>query len=315
MVGRTMLRVLEEEGIVAEYHLFASPAEVGDKVRFAGKDYVIRELSRKAIRELKPDFALLAAGGDLSAEYAPIIVKVGGIAIDNSSYFRMHNDVPLVVPEVNSQVLKKKTGIIANPNCSTIQSVVPLKPLDDAFGLKRVVYSTYQAASGAGINGVADLERGARGETNKHFTYQLFNNLIPQIDEFLENGNTKEEEKMILETKKILGKPELAVTATAVRVPVKNCHSVSINAEFEKPFTLDWARKILESAPGVIVVDDTAKKQYPMPILADDRNPVFVGRIRMDESRPNTLNMFVVADNVRKGAATNAVQILKFLIT
>lgn len=310
MVGRTFVKVLEEEKIKADYYLFASSRSAGTKIKLLGKDLDVLELNEANVRAVKPDFALFSAGSDISIEFAPVFTKLGCTVIDNSSAFRKDPKIPLIVPECNPQDVKMPSKIIANPNCSTIPAAVVLKPLDDLYGLKRVVYSTYQAVSGAGQAGVDDY----LNRTVNNFPYQIYNNLIPHIDSFLENGNTKEEEKMINETRKILHKPKLAVSATTVRVPIENCHSVSINAEFERALDIEKVKQVLNRTAGVVLYDDPAKKIYPMPIVANDRNEVFVGRVRIDESRANTINMFVVSDNIRKGAATNAVQILKLLI-
>ena len=251
----------------------------------------------------------------LYLKYAPIAASKGCIVIDNSSAFRMDPSVPLVVPEVNSSAISSNDKIIANPNCSTIQAVVPLKALDDKFCIKRIVYSTYQAVSGAGMKGISDYKNGIKGSSNlEKFPYPIFNNCLPHIDVFLDNGYTKEEEKMINETRKILDRPNLPITATCVRVPVLNCHSESINVEFENSFDLDDIFKILNNTIGVIVQDDVKNNIYPLAINADGHNDVFVGRIRRDYSVENGINLWAVADNIRKGAAANAVQILKCLI-
>ena len=256
----------------------------------------------------------MSAGGGTSKVFAPIFAANGTVVIDNSSQWRMDPDVPLVVPEANAEDALKNHGIIANPNCSTIQAIVAIKPLHDKYTLKRVVYSTYQAVSGAGMAGSADLENGAKGIAPSKFNQPIFHNVIPQIDVFLDSGYTKEEQKMIDETRKILHAPDLAVTATTVRVPVPNCHSESINLEFEKPFDLDEVKRVLASAPGLVVMDDPSRCVYPMPCNCDNKDEVFVGRIRRDFSVANGLNIWVVADNIRKGAATNAVQIAQYLI-
>jgi aspartate-semialdehyde dehydrogenase len=247
-------------------------------------------------------------------EYAPIFTAIGCTVIDNSSAFRTDPEIPLVVPECNPEDVKMPSKVIANPNCSTIGAIVALKPLDDMYGIKRVIYSTYQAVSGAGQEGVNDYRAGMRGEKGTKFPYPIFGNLIPQIDSFLPNGNTKEEEKMVNETRKILHKPNLRVSATTVRVPIENCHSVSINVEFERTPNIDEIKKVMKKSPGIVLCDDPAKLIYPMPITANDTNEVYVGRIRLDESCANCINLFTVSDNIRKGAATNAVQILKLLI-
>lgn len=314
MVGRTFIKVLEEEGIKADYFLFASKRSAGKTFPIFGNDHVILELNPENVAKVKPNFALFSAGGDISREYAPLFTKLGCVVIDNSSAFRQDPNIPLIVPECNHEDINMKSLIISNPNCSTIGAVVALKPLDDVYHIKRVIYSTYQAVSGAGQEGVNDYLAGMQGLKPKKFPYPIFNNLIPHIDSFLENGNTKEEDKIIFETRKILHRPDLAVSATAVRVPIENCHSISINVEFEKTPDINEVKNILCQSPGIVLYDDPNASKYPMPIIANNRNEVFVGRIRIDNSRKNTINMFTVSDNVRKGAATNAVQILKLLI-
>lgn len=315
MVGSKFLKVLEEKKLpVDNYYLFASAKSAGKEVDFMGKKHVVIELNEQNVKALNIDIALFSAGGSISRDFAPIFASIGATVIDNSSYWRMNDKVPLVVPEVNPEDIEWNNGIIANPNCSTIQAMVALKPLDDAFGLKRVVYSTYQAVSGAGVAGYNDLLEGKEGVPPKKFPYPIFGNIIPHIDVFLDNGYTKEEEKMIKETRKILHKPDLKVTATTVRVPVFYGHSESINIEFDKPVTREGIREVLSNAPGVIVVDDTDNLRYPTPLEAEDRDEVFVGRIRIDESVENGCNIWVVADNIRKGAATNAVQIAEYII-
>ena len=382
LVGRTVLKVLEEKDLpISEYVLFASAKSAGKKIRFMDRDYIIQGLNELSF-DSGFDFAIFCAGGSVSKKYAPIAASKGCIVVDNSSTFRMDKDVPLVIPEVNPEEIKNNHGIIANPNCSTIQAVVALKPLDDKYKIKRIVYSTYQAVSGAGRSGVADLENGIRNYmtdkayadnfynneelfenipyvldvtqpssnfnnssslSENHFSYSLekfdypiFSNCLPQIDVFMENGYTKEEEKMINETRKILKRPDLKITATAVRVPVFNCHSESINVEIENEFELDEVFRTLSNAPGVIVQDNMLPKnvsfsnkdldniknnsankitfKYPLAINACGHNEVFVGRIRRDYSVKSGINLWVVADNIRKGAATNAVQIVERLL-
>lgn len=312
LVGTKTLDLLFGEYKVknAEYYLFGS-SSVGKEVY----GHTVLDINEEILNELKLDYCLFMAGSDVSAKWAPVIAKNGGIAIDNSSGFRMNKDVPLVVPEVNMHHVgsMKNGGIIANPNCSTIQVVMALKPLHDAYKLKMINYTTYQAVSGAGKGGTDDYDRGQKGEKNLHFPYPIFGNLIPQIDEFTDNGYTKEEMKMINETNKIFG-TSLPITATCVRVPIKNCHSISITAQFEKAPDIVEAKKLLAKADGIVVFDDVSKKVYPMPIHADDKDSVYVGRIRKDLSMPNAISMFCVADNLRKGAATNAIQILHALI-
>lgn len=317
MVGRKFLQVLEERKLpVSEYFLFASKRSAGTQVTFMGKPYTVRELTDTAFEDLHVDIALFSAGAGTSKHFAPIVAASGAVVIDNSSCWRMDPDVPLVVPEVNPDAIPgyRKKGIIANPNCSTIQAMVPLKPLHDAYGLKRVIYSTYQAVSGAGQQGYLDLQNGLKGEAPQKFPHPIAGNCLPHIDVFLDNGYTKEEQKMIDETRKILSLPELAVTATTVRVPVFHGHSESINVEFERPFDLADLRALLEKAPGLVVMDDVANNVYPMAITAEDTDPVYVGRIRRDFSIENGINFWCVADNIRKGAATNAVQIAEELI-
>ena len=314
-VGRQMLTVLEERKLpYGKIVMFASKKSAGSEITFDGKKYTVIELSEENIKANKTDIALMSAGGGTSKVFAPVFAANGTVVIDNSSQWRMDPDVPLVVPEANAEDALKNHGIIANPNCSTIQAIVAIKPLHDNYTLKRVVYSTYQAVSGAGMAGSADLENGAKGIAPSKFNQPIFHNVIPQIDVFLDSGYTKEEQKMIDETRKILHAPDLAVTATTVRVPVPNCHSESINLEFEKPFDLDEVKRVLASAPGLVVIDDPSRCVYPMPCNCDNKDEVFVGRIRRDFSVANGLNIWVVADNIRKGAATNAVQIAQYLI-
>jgi aspartate-semialdehyde dehydrogenase len=299
LVGRTMIKVLQERNIHADFFLFAGQRSAGEKIEIFGSEYVTEVLSRERIKGIRPDFALFAAGGAVSAEWVPIFVRAGTRVIDNSSHFRMDKDVPLIVPEVNAEVLQAdRHKIIANPNCSTIGAVVVLAPLDKVYKIKRVVYSTYQAVSGAG--------------SDPEFAYPIEKNVLPQIDIFLPNGNTKEEEKMVGETKKILGRG-VAVSATCVRVPVPNVHCVSLNIEFEKKPDIEEVKKILANSKGIILYDDPSRMKYPIPTLADGRDEVFVGRIRLDNDRKNTINMWTACDNIRKGAATNAVQILELL--
>lgn len=314
MVGRTFLKVLEERNLpVEEIYFFASSRSAGKTILFQEKDYVVEELTTNSF-DRGIDIALFSAGGSTSKEFAPIAASKGCVVIDNSSAWRMDPSVPLVVPEVNPEELLKNKGIIANPNCSTIQAVVALKPLHDKYVLKRVVYSTYQAVSGAGMGGWNDLENGLKGESPKKFTHPIAGNCLPHIDVFTESGYTKEEIKMVNETRKILGVPSLRVTATTVRVPVFNSHSESINVEFEKPFELDELKEALRSFPGIIIQDDPFNNLYPMPLTASGKDEVFVGRIRRDDSVENGVNLWVVSDNIRKGAATNAVQIAEKLI-
>jgi len=314
LVGRSFLRVLEEKKLpVSKYVLFASKKSAGEKLKFMGKDYTVEELNEHSFDE-GFDFALFSAGGDVSKKYAPIAVSQGAIVVDNSSYFRMDDDVPLVVPEVNFQDALNNKGIIANPNCSTIQAMLPLKALDDKYHIKRIVYSTYQAVSGAGKDALDDLANEDNSKPLKKFPHPIYNNCLPHIDKFLDNGYTKEEMKMVNETRKILHRPDLKITATAVRVPVSNSHSESINVEFDKQFDMDDLISTLKSFPNIVLVDDPSTNQYPMAIDATGHDEVFVGRVRRDESVESGINLWVVADNIRKGAASNAVQIVEKLI-
>lgn len=309
MVGNTFIKVLEDRDFPFDnLYLFSSARSAGTKLTVKGKEYTVEELTEDVFdRDI--DIALFSAGGEISKKFAPIAKSKGVIVVDNSSAWRMDKDVPLVIPEVNPEAIKENNGIIANPNCSTIQSIVPLKPLHDAFKLKRVIYTTYQSVSGSGVKGVADLENG----TTENYPYPISYNCLPHIDDFLDNGYTKEEVKMIDETKKILNDDSIRITATTVRVPVKNSHAVAINLEFEKPFELSEVFKLLENAPGVVVQDDPSNLVYPMQIEVSGKDEVYVGRIRRDFSIENGLNMWVVADNIRKGAATNTVQIAELI--
>lgn len=320
VVGEMMRKVLEEKKLsISEYAFFASKKSAGKKITFMNKEYEIKELKEDSFDE-KFDFALFSAGGETSKKYSPIAASKGCIVIDNSSAFRMEKDVPLVVPEVNIEDAKKHHGIIANPNCSTIQAVVALKPLEDKYKIKRIVYSTYQAVSGAGKHGINDLENGIKSSENNNkyelekFKYEIFNNCLPQIDVFLDNGYTKEEEKMINETRKILHRPYLKITATTVRVPVMNSHSESINIEFENEFEDKELVEILRNSKGIIVQDDIKNEIYPIATNATGTDEVYVGRIRRDNSIENGVNLWVVADNIRKGAASNAIQIMEYLM-
>lgn len=320
-VGQQMVACLEERNFpVAELRPLASERSIGRYVSFRGKEIPVEVLTRDSFAGI--DIALFSAGATVSKEYAPLAVRAGAVVVDNSSAWRMDPDVPLVVPEVNPQDvgLYKKTGIIANPNCSTIQMVVVLKPLHDAATIKRVVVSTYQAVSGTGQKAVDELAAQVLALFNnqevvtKVYPHRIAFNVLPHIDAFLENGYTKEEMKMVNETKKIMGDDSIAVTATTVRVPVFYGHSESVNLETVRKLTPVQARAILAEAPGVKVVDDPSRNQYPMPLDAAGQDLTLVGRIREDFTIPNGLNLWIVADNVRKGAATNAVQIAEILI-
>ncbi len=317
LVGETMLRVLEERNVPVSYLVaVASRRSAGQTVLFAGRRWPVVPLSDSVFRGV--DLALFSAGAEVSRVYAPRAVRQGAFVVDNSSAWRMETDVPLVVPEVNAAVLEsiKEPAIIANPNCSTIQLVVALNPLHRAFRLKRVVVATYQAVTGSGRKAVLQLEEELRlGQARDPvYPHPIAMNCLPHIDIFLENGYTREEMKIIQESRKILAEPELPVTATAVRVPVLGGHSEAVNAQFEKPFELSDVIGLLEQAPGIQIVDEPANNCYPMPVTAANRDEVFVGRIRRDASAPNALNLWIVSDNLRKGAATNAVQIAERLL-
>jgi aspartate-semialdehyde dehydrogenase len=313
LVGRAMVKVLEERNFpVNRLVLLASERSVGKEVTFQGKSQQVQKLEPERFKHI--EYALFSAGATVSKEFAPHAVKHGAVVIDNSSAFRMEESVPLVVPEVNRKQIFKNKGIIANPNCSTIQLVVVLKPLHDAFGIKRVVVSTYQSVTGAGKVAVEQLQEEVAGRmpAQKKFPHQIAYNCLPHIDIFFEDGYTKEEFKVVNETKKIMG-VSFKVTATCVRVPTVGGHSESVNIEFEKKCTPEQVRELLGKTPGVIVQDDPMKNIYPMPINAHDKDDVFVGRIRKDETVTSGVNLWIVSDNIRKGAATNAVQIAEAL--
>ncbi|MGL6175235.1 MAG: aspartate-semialdehyde dehydrogenase [Cellulosilyticaceae bacterium] len=316
MVGRTFLKVLEEKNLPIEnFYVFASARSAGKTITFQGKDYTVLELTEDSFKEHQIDIALFSAGGGTSQKFAPIAAESGCIVIDNSSAWRMDPNVPLVVPEVNPEDIRTHNGIIANPNCSTIQAVVALKPLHEYYGIKRIVYTTFQAVSGAGMSGWTDLEEGLKGNPPQKFPHPIANNCLPHIDVFLDNGYTKEEMKMVEETRKILHDDSLRITSTTVRVPVFNSHSESINVEFQKSFDLNELTTRLAHAPGIIVQDDLANNIYPLASTATGHDEVFVGRIRRDESIDNGVNLWVVADNIRKGAASNAIQIAEWIIS
>ncbi|MCQ2381961.1 MAG: aspartate-semialdehyde dehydrogenase [Clostridia bacterium] len=294
LVGQMMLKVLQERKINGEYFLFASENHAGEKIVINGEEYIVEVLTSTRIVEIRADFALFAAGADVAREWAPQFVKAGTTVIDNSSYYRMQPDVPLVVPEINLDSVDNHK-LIANPNCSTIGAVVALAPLDRVYKIKRIVYSTYQAISGAG--------------RNPQFKYPITNNVLPDIDVRMPDGYTKEETKMINETRKILGRKNIKISATAARVPVENCHCVSINVEFYRRPNLTRVKEILTHASGVVYCDD-----YAVPTEVTGHDEVYVGRLRYDGSQPKTLNLWTVSDNLRKGAATNAVQIMESLL-
>jgi len=315
LVGTKMLQVLAERNFpVTELIPVASEKSVGKEVTFKGKQYKVVSVE-DAIKQ-KPDLALFSAGGSTSLAQAPLFAEAGTTVVDNSSAWRMDPTKKLIVPEVNANVLTAEDKIIANPNCSTIQMVVAIKPLHDKYKIKRIVVSTYQSVTGTGVKAVDQLFNERKGITDgpRAYTYPIDLNVIPHIDVFTENGYTKEEMKMIKETRKIMGDDSIRVTATTVRIPVIGGHSESVNIEFENDFDLDEVRDLLSKSPGVVVVDDVANLKYPMPLDAHEKDEVFVGRIRRDESNPNTLNCWIVSDNLRKGAATNAVQIAEYLM-
>jgi aspartate-semialdehyde dehydrogenase len=313
LVGTKMLQVLAERNFpVTELIPVASEKSIGKEITFKGKQFKV--VSVEDAIKMKPDVAIFSAGGSTSLQQAPLFAAAGTTVIDNSSAWRMDPTKKLVVPEVNAHVLTADDKIIANPNCSTIQMVVALKPLHDKYKIKRVVVSTYQSVTGTGVKAVDQLFNERNGiDGPKVYPYTIDLNVIPQIDVFTENGYTKEEMKMILETKKIMGDDSIQVTATTVRIPVMGGHSESVNVEFANDFDLNELRELLAKSPGIVVVDDPANLKYPMPLDAHDKDEVFVGRIRRDETQPNTLNCWIVSDNLRKGAATNAVQIAEYL--
>ena len=315
MVGNVMLEVLKEHNFpVTELIPVASEKSIGKKINFKGKEYSVIGLEQAV--SLKPDVALFSAGASVSKEWAPRFAQVGTTVVDNSSAWRMDETKKLVIPEINADVLTKDDKIIANPNCSTIQMLVALAPLQAKYGIKRIVVSTYQSITGTGVKAVRQLEneyKGEKGEMAYH--YPIHRNAIPHCDVFEENGYTKEEMKLVRETKKILRDDTIAVTATAVRIPVVGGHSESINVELKTDFSIDEVRALLAKSAGIKVQDNTDTNTYPMPIYAHGKDEVFVGRLRRDESQANTLNLWVVADNLRKGAATNTIQIAEYLIT
>lgn len=321
LVGTKMLQVLEERNFPVDQLIpVASAASVGKEVQFKGKSYKV--VSAEDAIAAKPNVALFSAGGSTSLELAPKFAAAGITVIDNSSAWRMDPTKKLIVPEINADSLSSEDKIIANPNCSTIQMVVALNPLHHQYKIKRIVVSTYQSVTGTGKKAVDQLmgerNKTVRGDAASYpmaYKYPIDLNVIPQIDVFLDNGYTKEEMKMVNETKKIMRDDQIQVTATTVRIPVMGGHSESVNIEFEKEFELDEVKKLLSSAPGVVLVDDPSSQQYPMPMDAHEKDDVFVGRLRRDETQPKTLNMWIVSDNLRKGAATNAVQIAEYLRT
>ncbi len=313
LVGSMIMKVLEEENFpISEFYPVASEKSVGKKLHFRGKDYTILSMADAIAKQ--PHIALFSAGGDISKQEAPKFAAVGTVVIDNSSAWRMDKNIKLIVPEINGATLTLDDKIIANPNCSTIQMVMALAPLHIQYTIKRLVISTYQSITGTGQKAVTQLQNERKGiEGEMAYPYTIDMNCIPQCDVFLENGYTKEEMKLVNETQKILNDNSIKITATAVRVPVIGGHSESVNIEFEKPFDINEVKRILNNTNGIEVVDDITQLKYPMPITAANKNEVFVGRLRRDMSLDNGLNMWVVADNLRKGAATNAVQIAKII--
>jgi aspartate-semialdehyde dehydrogenase len=315
MVGEVMLQVLAERNFpVTELIPVASEKSVGKEIEWKGNKYKVVGLATAV--EMKPQIALFSAGGDTSKEWAPKFAEAGTTVIDNSSAWRMDVSKKLIVPEINASQLTKEDKIIANPNCSTIQMVMALAPLHAKYDIKRIVVSTYQSITGTGVKAVQQLENEYQGiQGDMAYKYPIHRNAIPQCDVFEENGYTKEEMKLVRETQKILSDTTIAVTATAIRIPVVGGHSEAVNVQFENDFDVNEVRSILASTPGVTVQDDLVNYSYPMPIYAQGKDDVFVGRIRRDESQPNTLNMWIVADNLRKGAATNTIQIAEYLIS
>ena len=314
MVGQVMLKVLEERNLqITELIPVASERSVGNKVKFKDKEFTI--VSMNDAIAVKPEIAIFSAGGGTSLEYAPKFAEVGTVVIDNSSAWRMDPTKKLVVPEINANVLTKEDKIIANPNCSTIQLVMVLHPLNQKYDIKRVIVSTYQSVTGTGKAAVDQLNSEIKGENpEKVYPYQIFKNALPHCDVFADDDYTKEEIKLMKEPKKIMGDDTFNLTATAVRVPVQGGHSESVNIEFENEFDLEEVRKILSETPGVVLQDNVTNNEYPMPLYSEGKDEVFVGRIRRDLSQPKTLNLWIVADNLRKGAATNAVQIAEYLV-
>lgn len=313
LVGRKMLQVLEERNFpVTELIPVASERSIGKEVPFCGAQHKVTGM-REAIG-IRPDVAIFSAGSSTSLEWAPRFAEVGTTVVDNSSAWRMDPTKKLIIPEINADVLTAEDKIIANPNCSTIQMLVALAPLHRAFGIRRIVVSTYQSVTGSGIKGIRQLEGERAGEpTDKAYAHEIDRNCLPHCDSFTENGYTKEEMKLVNETRKIFNDPNIKVTATAVRVPVTGGHSESVNVEFFKDFELSEVKRFLREAPGVMLQDDPANALYPMAITAHEHDEVFVGRVRRDFSQPNSLNLWIVADNLRKGAATNAIQIAEYL--
>ena len=315
LVGSKMLQVLDEQKVqIDELIVAASERSVGKEIVFQGKTYKVVSVD-EAIAA-RPDIAIFSAGGAASKQYAPRFAEQGTFVVDNSSAWRMEKNVPLVVPEINADTITKDTHIIANPNCSTIQMVMALAPIQKAYGIKRLVISTYQSVSGSGVKGLRQLDCEEHGQPVEKpaYPHQIYRNVLPHGGDFCENDYTTEEEKLVNETRKILRDPSIAITATVCRVPVTGGHSEAVNVETEKPFEIEDVKKLMAAMPGVVVQDDPAQNLYPMAITAFDRDEVFVGRIRRDYSIANGMNLWIVSDNIRKGAATNAVQIAQYLI-
>lgn len=314
MVGRNLLKIMEERNFpVKKLYLFASSRSKNQKIKFQNEEYEVEELTENSF-DKAIDLLLFAAGEETSKKFVPIAKKKGITAIDNSSAWRMDKEVPLVVPEVNPKDIKWHNGIISNPNCSTIQAVVPISPFNKTLKIKRIVFSTYQAVSGSGLAGLEDLENGLKSSEPKNYPHPIAFNCLPHIDDFMNNGYTKEEIKMIEETKKILNDDSINITSTTVRVPIAYGHCISANIEFENKFEIKEIYSILENARGVVVLDDIEKNLYPMPINVEGKDEVYVGRIRRDFSVENGINIWIVADNTRKGAATNTIQISELLM-
>ena len=314
LVGKVILEVLEEKNLpISELIPVASERSIGKKINFRGKKYTV--VGVDIALKKKPDYALFSAGSDISLNWAPKFTEIGSTVIDNSSAWRMDNSKKLVIPEINGHILSDKDKIIANPNCSTIQMLMVIAPIHWEYKIKRIIISTYQSVTGTGQKAINQLENESKGKSREMiYPHQIYQNALPQCDSFEKDGYTKEELKLVKETRKILNTNEIGISATAVRVPIIGGHSESINLELENPFEIDDIKKILNNTPGVLVQDDPKTNSYPMPITVNGKNEVFVGRIRRDFSNNNSLNLWVVADNLRKGAATNTVQILEYLL-
>ena len=314
LVGKVMLEVLEEKNLpISELIPVASERSIGKKINFRSKKYTV--VGVDIALKKKPDYALFSAGSDISLNWAPKFTEIGSTVIDNSSAWRMDNSKKLVIPEINGHVLSDKDKIIANPNCSTIQMLMVIAPIHWEYKIKRIIISTYQSVTGTGQKAINQLENESKGKSGEMiYPHQIYQNALPQCDSFEKDGYTKEELKLVKETRKILNTNEIGISATAVRVPIIGGHSESINLELENPFEIDDIKKILNNTPGILVQDDPKSNSYPMPITVNGKNDVFVGRIRRDFSNNNSLNLWVVADNLRKGAATNTVQILEYLL-